>query len=58
MIRIILLFFIIFFLCFYGIPFLRKLKGNQQITLIKNLIWSLVCAIISVSFLVMIVILF
>jgi hypothetical protein len=58
MIRLLLAFLVIFAVFYFGLPLLRSLTGQQKMTLIKNVVWSLICAALTVLSIVTIVILF
>jgi hypothetical protein len=58
MIHIIFTFTLVFLIFFLGIKFFTQLSGKEKWVLTKLLAYSLVCAIITIVFLVSIVILF
>jgi hypothetical protein len=58
MIKIILAFFIIFGICYFGIKGYRDLSGKDKWALTKLLAYSTMCALTAVVLLILIVILF
>ena len=58
MIRIILAFVIVFLITFFGIKMFTQLSGKEKWVLTKLLAYSMVCAIITIVFLISIVLLF
>lgn len=58
MIRFLLLFLIVFGLFFFGIKALRATTGKEKWHIVKLLTYSLVCAILTLTVLFWIVILF
>jgi hypothetical protein len=58
MIRMFLAFFIVFFVMYYGIPAFRNLSGKDKWDLTKLVVYSTICAILSIVVLSFIVIIF
>lgn len=58
MIRVLLFFVLLFVVFFVGIKAMRALSGKEAWQLTKLLAYSLVCAILSITFLIGIVVLF
>ncbi len=58
MIRMFLAFFIVFFAMYYGIPAFRNLSGKDKWDLTKLVVYSTICAILSVALLSVFVIIF
>jgi hypothetical protein len=58
MIRMILAFIVVFLIFFFGIKLFTQLSGKEKWILTKLLAYSLVCAIITIVFLISIVVLF
>ena len=58
MIRMILAFIVVFLIFFFGIKVFTQLSGKEKWVLTKLLAYSMVCAIITIVFLVSIVLLF
>jgi hypothetical protein len=58
MMHIILTFVIVFLIFFFGIKMFTQLSGKDKWILTKLLAYSLVCAIITIVFLISIVVLF
>jgi hypothetical protein len=58
MIRLWLVFAILFAGFYFGIPAFRKLKGKEKWNLTKTLLFSLICSLLAVVAMVIIVVLF
>jgi hypothetical protein len=58
MIRLWLVFTILFAVFYFVIPALRKMKGKEKWDLTKTLLFSMVCSLLAVSAMVLIVVLF
>jgi hypothetical protein len=58
MIRLWLVFAILFAVFYFVIPAFRKMKGKEKWDLTKTLLFSLLCSLLAVSVMVLIVILF
>jgi hypothetical protein len=58
MIRLWLVFAILFAVFYFVIPAVRKLNGKEKLNVTKTLIFSLVCSLLAVSAMVLIVVLF
>ena len=58
MIRLLLVFFVIFALFYVGIPTFHKLTGREKWAVAKLTIYSVVCALLSVLTMMLIVVLF
>jgi hypothetical protein len=58
MIRLWLVFGILFALFYFGIPALRKLNGKEKWDLTKTFLYSMMCSLLAVSAMVVIVVLF
>lgn len=58
MIRLWLVFAILFAGFYFGIPAFRKLKGKEKWNLTKTLLFSLMCSLLAVVAMVVIVVLF
>ena len=58
MIRLWLVFAILFAGFYFGIPAFRNLKGKEKWDLTKTLVFSLVCSLLAVGAMVLIVVLF
>jgi hypothetical protein len=58
MIRIIFAFVVVFGLFFLGIRAVRNMTGKEQLDLAKLLTYSVLCAILTLGFLITIVVLF
>jgi hypothetical protein len=58
MIQIVLSFVVVFGLFFFGIHAVRNMTGKEQLDLAKLLIYSVLCAILTLGFLITIVVLF
>jgi cytochrome c oxidase assembly factor CtaG len=58
MIRLWLVFAILFAVFYFVIPAVRKLNGKEKWDVTKTLLFSLVCSLLAVSAMVLIVILF
>jgi hypothetical protein len=58
MIRLWLVFGILFAAFYFGIPAFRKLKGAEKWDLTKTFIYSMMCSLLAVSVMVIIVVLF
>jgi uncharacterized membrane protein len=58
MIRLWLVFAILFAVFYFVIPAFRKMKGKEKWDLTKTLLFSMVCSLLAVSAMVLIVVLF
>jgi len=58
MIRLWLVFAILFAVFYFVIPAFRKMKGKEKWDLTKTLFFSMVCSLLAVSAMVLIVVLF
>jgi hypothetical protein len=58
MIRLWLVFAILFAVFYFIIPAVRKLNGKEKLNVTKTLLFSLVCSLLAVSVMVLIVVLF
>ena len=58
MIRLWLVFFIIFVLFYVGIPTFHKLTGREKWAVTKLMIYSLMCSLLAIATMALIVILF
>jgi hypothetical protein len=58
MIQIVLSFVVVFGLFFFGIRAVRNMTGKEQLDLAKLLTYSVLCAILTLGFLITIVVLF
>ena len=58
MIRLWLVFAVLFAGFYFGIPAFRNLKGKEKWDLTKTLVFSLVCSLLAVGAMVLIVVLF
>lgn len=58
MIRLWLLFAILFAGFYFGIPAFRKMNGNEKWDLTQTLLFSLLCSVLAVGVMVVIVVLF
>lgn len=58
MIRLWLVFAILFAVFYFVIPAVRKLNGKEKWDVTKTLLFSLVCSLLAVSVMVLIVVLF
>lgn len=58
MIRIILAFFVVFGMFYFGIEAVRHMTGREQWTLVKTVAYSLMCAVLTVATLAVIVLTF
>ena len=58
MIKILLAFVVIFGLVFFGIKAVREMTGQDQLALTKLLMYSIMCALVTVVSLIVIVVLF
>jgi hypothetical protein len=58
MIKIFIMFAIVFAICYFGIDAYRKLTGKKKLALKKVVAYSILCSVMSVSVLAAIVILF
>jgi hypothetical protein len=58
MIKIILAFLLVFWLVFFGIKAVRSMTGQDQLALTKLLMYSIMCALVTVVSLIVIVVLF
>jgi len=58
MIKIILAFLFVFGLVFFGITAVRNMTGQDQLALTKLLMYSIMCALVTVVSLIVIVVLF
>lgn len=58
MIKVLLFFILIFWLFFLGIKTVRNLTGKEALALTKIVGYSIICAVLTVSVLISIVVLF
>jgi hypothetical protein len=58
MFKIILAFLFVFFVFYFGIQGVRSMKGQDQLALTKLLVYSIMCALMTVVSLIVIVVLF
>jgi hypothetical protein len=58
MFKIILAFLLVFGLVFFGIKAVRNMTGQDQLALTKLLMYSIMCALVTVVSLIVIVVLF
>ena len=58
MIRLWLMFAVLFAGFYFGIPAFRNLKGKEKWDLTKTLVFSLVCSLLAVGAMILIVVLF
>jgi len=58
MIRLWLVFAVLFAAFYFGIPALRKMTGKEQWDLTKTLLFSFVCSLFAVGVMIAIVVLF
>jgi hypothetical protein len=58
MIKIFIVFAIVFTICYFGIDAYRKLTGKEKLSLTKVAGYSILCSVVSVSVLAAIVVLF
>ena len=58
MIRLWLVFAILFAAFYFGIPAFRKLKGAEKWDLTKTILYSMICSFLAVGAMVLIVVLF
>jgi len=58
MIRLWLVFAVLFAAFYFGIPAFRKLKGAEKWDLTKTFLFSMMCSLLAVSAMVVIVVLF
>jgi|LauGreDrversion4_2_1035121.scaffolds.fasta_scaffold255372_3 hypothetical protein len=58
MIRLWLVFGILFAAFYFGIPAFRKMKGVEKWDLTKTFLYSMMCSLLAVSVMVIIVVLF
>lgn len=58
MIRLWLVFAVLFAVFYFVIPAFRKMKGKEKWNLTKNFLYSLMCSLLAVAAMVIIVILF
>ena len=58
MIRLWLVFGILFAVFYFGIPVFRKLKGKEKWDLTKTFLFSMLCSLLAVVAMVVIVVLF
>ena len=58
MFKIILAFLFVFFVFYFGIKGVRSMKGQDQLALTKLLVYSIMCALMTVVSLIVIVVLF
>jgi len=58
MIRLWLVFAVLFASFYFGIPAFRKLKGAEKWDLTKTFLFSMMCSLLAVSAMVVIVVLF
>jgi hypothetical protein len=58
MIRIVIAYFVLFVMFYVGIPTFLKMTGKEKLDVAKLAIYSLVCSMLAVCFMILIVILF
>jgi hypothetical protein len=58
MIKLWLLFAVIFAAFYFGIPAFRKMKGKEQLDVVKIVLYSLLCSLLAISMMVLLVVLF
>lgn len=58
MIKIFIVFAIVFTICYFGIDAYRKLTGKEKLSLTKVAGYSILCSVLAVSVLAAIVVLF
>lgn len=58
MIRLWLVFAVLFAAFYFGIPAFRKLKGAEKWDLTKTVLYSMICSLLAVSAMVLLVVLF
>lgn len=58
MIRLYLVFFVLFAVFYFGIPAFRKLTGKEKWDLTKTLVYSIICSLLAVVTMMAIVVLF
>ena len=58
MIRLWLVFAILFAVFYFGIPAFRKLKGGEKWDVTKTVLYSMICSSLAVGAMVLIVVLF
>lgn len=58
MIKALFAFLLIFFVMYFCIPSYRKLSGKEKWSLVKLLSFSTLCAVLSISFLTILIVLF
>jgi hypothetical protein len=58
MIKIVLAFLFVFFVFYFGIQGIRSMNGRAQLALTKLLVYSIMCALMTIVSLIVIVILF
>ena len=58
MIRLWLVFGILFACFYYGIPAFRKLTGKEKMDVTKTFLYSMMCSLLAVSTMLVIVVLF
>jgi len=58
MIRLWLVFAILFAVFYFGIPAFRKLKGEEKWDVTKTVLYSMICSFLAVGAMVLIVVLF
>lgn len=58
MVKMLVVFLFMFALFFVGIPVIRKMTSTEKLTLVKTLLYSLLCAALAVTTLSVIVFLF
>ena len=58
MFKIILAFLFVFFVFYFGIKGVRSMTGRDQLALTKLLVYSIMCALMTVVSLIVIVVLF
>jgi hypothetical protein len=58
MIRLWLLFAVLFAVFYYGIPAFRKMKGKEKWDVIKTILYSFFCSALAISVMVLLVVLF
>ena len=58
MIKIVLAFLFVFFVFYFGIQSVRSMNGRDQLALTKLLVYSIMCALMTIVSLTVIVLLF
>ena len=58
MVKMIIAFLLLFVIFYTGIEIVRKLTGKEKWVLTKTLLYSILCAVLTISVLILIVVLF